>query len=170
MAQPFALLTVTVLTLHDRLLQAGVWGTKVKTLVLLFLCFQTETSCSLCKPEKTFPSHIFSHYLSSPQILLLLSLLICTKYLFPVIIREETGVRGRSLLSLALWTNPNSGQYLPRSWVFREWMAVSVCRCLRVLEAAGMLTWAAAKELVSCKNVFISIYLMFQLKWMNSPN
>lgn len=100
-----------MLELHGRRLQSGVWADKLKTLVLLFIC-----SCSFCKPEQTSPPHTRTHlviYLSSPQILLLLSLLICTKHLrsdwldsFPVIMREETGVRGRSLLSLAPRTEP----------------------------------------------------------------
>lgn len=140
-------LTVAALELHGRRLQSGVWADKLKTLVLLFIC-----SCSFCKPEQTSPpithtcTHTHTHlviYLSGPQILLLLSFLIFTKHLrsdwldsFPVIMREETGVRGRSLLSLAPRTNPRlrtvSAQivFVLCVYVHRRgtgWVCVCVC-------------------------------------------
>lgn len=182
----FFCLTVTVLILHDRLLQAGVWGDTLETLVLLF--FRWETSCSLCKPERSSVSDIFQtsrqtffsplpHTWSLPvwssntapielvnmhQISLLwLAGLISCNYK-----REETGVRGRSLLSLALWTNPDSvGQYLPRSWVcvcvfmcIRARMTECMCLCV----GACVCKWAAVSKrswCLSVKDVFISTYL-----------
>ena len=108
-------------------------------------------SANLSKPphQSHTRAHTHTHlviYLSGPQILLLLSFLIFTKHLrsdwldsFPVIMREETGVRGRSLLSLAPRTNPRlrtvSAQivfvlsvYVHRRGTGWVCVCVSVCR------------------------------------------
>lgn len=131
------------LILHDRLLKAGAWADKLKIWVLLFFCFQTEISCSICQTRALLcisqlsgnpPPSISTClviYLSGLQILLLLSLLICTEYLcshwldsFPVIIMKEAGVRGSQLAKFSL-----HGQTQTQASVCLDCECLFMCLC-----------------------------------------
>lgn len=154
---------------------------KLKTLVLLI---KQKAIANLSPPDISRQT-LWKKYLPLPhtypvlKILLLLSLLICTKYLcshwldlLPVIKRQESGVRGHTFLSLALWTNPDSGQFLHRSWGFvyefticvskKEWLSVcvSVCRCTCVFKTAGMFKLRAVSNSSWYEDVFISLCLL----------
>lgn len=124
-------LAVTVLMLHDRLLKAGVWDDKLKTSVLLYILFQS-----------TCPLKYLVHYLSSPKILLM-SLLICAKYLhydwLGLISCNYKGgnwVEGSQLTKSSPVDKPRVRPVsIDHECLF---VCVGVCVCL-----LGMVTWAA---------------------------